>query len=453
MARLRTVTLAVVAATALVMAGCGGDDGGEVPGGAGDLAAAAPTTAEVTLTDFAIDPAALEVAAGAPVTITVMNHGQAPHTYGVVVNGETIETPSINADGTATLELPALDAGEYDALCTVPGHADLGMVGTVVASGDATTTAAADGTTGATSGDHAAMTAEEMAAGHEAGVQAFLAGEETDTQGNQPLEPVVEDGVKTYELTVSNVSWEVSKGTFIDALAFNGQVPGPEIRVREGDRVRFVVQNQMDQPFSLHFHGVTLPNEMDGVPYVTQPPIMSGEYWTYEFRIVDRPGIYVYHSHFNSAEQVDRGLYGALIIQPRGGGWRSVYGQEPAVETTLFVGDGALGYNLNGKSFPATSPIVAEEGDWVLVHLSNDGQQIHPMHLHGFHFLVVGVDGFPLAPRNRYLADTLPVAPGQRYDILVRADAPGAWAFHCHVLTHVEAPEGMFGMVTALVVQ
>jgi FtsP/CotA-like multicopper oxidase with cupredoxin domain len=299
---------------------------------------------------------------------------------------------------------------------------------------------------------HAAMTAEEMAAGHEAGVKAFLAGDETDTQGNQVLEPVVEAGVKTFELTVSAVSWEVSKGEFVDALAFNGQVPGPEVRVRQGDRVRFVVQNQMDQPFALHFHGVTVPNEMDGVPYVTQPPVMPGEYWTYEFGIVDRPGIYVYHSHFNSAEQVDRGLYGALIVQPRRDGWRSVYGVEPDVETTLFVGDGALGYNLNGKSFPATSPIVAEDGDWVLVHLSNDGQQIHPMHLHGFHFQVVGVDGIPLAPRNRYLADTLPVAPGQRFDILVRADEPGAWAFHCHVLTHVEAPNGMFGMVTVLVV-
>jgi FtsP/CotA-like multicopper oxidase with cupredoxin domain len=353
----------------------------------------------------------------------------------------------IPPEGSATLKLPALDAGEYETLCTVPGHTDLGMVGTLVASAGG----AAQAETAATT-SHAAMTAEEMAAGHEAGVQAFLAGEETETHGNQPLEAVIEDGVKTFDLTVSAVPWEVSKGNVVEALAFNGQVPGPEIRVRQGDRVRFVVQNQMDQPFALHFHGVTLPNEMDGVPYVTQPAIMPGEYWTYEFRIVDEPGIYVYHSHFNSAEQVDRGLYGALIVEPRQGGWAGVYGVEPDVETTMFVGDGALGFNLNGKSFPATQPIAAARGEWVLVHLSNDGQLIHPMHLHGFHFLVVGVDGFPLEPENRYLADTIPVAPGQRYDILVRASEPGAWAFHCHVLTHVEGPEGMFGMVTALVV-
>jgi FtsP/CotA-like multicopper oxidase with cupredoxin domain len=380
-----------------------------------------------------------------------MNHGQAPHTFGVVVAGETIETPTIQPDATATLELPALDAGEYETLCTVPGHVDLGMVGTLVAGADAATAGETDGASPAPS--HGSMTAEEMAAGHEAGVQAFLAGEETQTHGNQPLEPVIEAGVKTFDLTVSQIRWETGKGEFADALAFNGQVPGPEIRVRQGDRVRFVVQNQMDQPFALHFHGVTLPNEMDGVPYVTQPAIMPGEHWTYEFRIVDEPGIYVYHSHFNAAEQVDRGLYGALIVEPRRGGWSSVYGVEPDVETTLFLGDGALGFNLNAKSFPATLPIVAAQGQWVLVHLSNDGQLIHPMHLHGFHFLVVGVDGFPLEPENRYLADTLPVAPGQRYDILVRATQPGAWAFHCHVLTHVEGPAGMFGMVTALVVR
>jgi manganese oxidase len=236
-------------------------------------------------------------------------------------------------------------------------------------------------------------------------------------------------------------------------MAFNGTVPGPEIRVRAGDQVRFVVQNQLSEPFALHFHGVTLPNDQDGVPFVTQPAIMPGEYWTYEFEIVDPPGIYVYHSHFNSAEQVGKGLYGALIVEPKNGNWESVYGVEPAVEYTMFVGDGLLGFNLNGKSFPATEPIGAAKGDWVLIHMSNDGEQLHPMHLHGFHFMVVGQDGFPFEPEDRYMADTLVIAPGQRFDILVKADYPGAWAFHCHILSHAEGPGGMFGMVTALVVE
>jgi FtsP/CotA-like multicopper oxidase with cupredoxin domain len=258
---------------------------------------------------------------------------------------------------------------------------------------------------------------------------------------------------KVFGLTVSEIQWEVSKGTFADAYAFNGQVPGPEIRVQEGDQVRFEVENQLPQPFVLHFHGLTVPNEMDGVPYITQPAIMPGEHWTYEFTIKDPPGFYVYHSHFNSAEQVDHGLYGAIIVEPRTGGWASVYGEEPDVETTLFLGDGTLGYNLNAKSFPATSPTVAKDGDWVLYHLANEGQLLHPMHLHGFHFEVVGVDGYPLQADDRYLLDTLVVAPGQRFDILVHANNAGAWAFHCHILPHVEGPQGMFGMVTALVVQ
>jgi FtsP/CotA-like multicopper oxidase with cupredoxin domain len=149
---------------------------------------------------------------------------------------------------------------------------------------------------------------------------------------------------------------------------------------------------------------------------------------------------------------VGSGLYGAFIVEPSSGNWRSTYGAEPAEEYTIFVGDGPLGFVLNAKSFPATIPLTAERGDWVLIHLANDGELLHPMHLHGFHFLVVGVDGFPLSRANRYLADTLVVAPGSRYDIMVKADHPGTWAFHCHILSHVEGPEGMFGMVTALVV-
>ena len=94
---------------------------------------------------------------------------------------------------------------------------------------------------------------------------------------------------------------------------------------------------------------------------------------------------------------------------------------QPDVEYTMFLGDGTLGYNLNAKSFPATQPIVAKKGDWVLIHFANNGALLHPMHLHGYHFDVVAEDGFPLAKANRYKADTVVVAPGQRVDILVQA--------------------------------
>jgi FtsP/CotA-like multicopper oxidase with cupredoxin domain len=370
----------------------------------------------------------------------------------VLHEGHTYETGTIAAGDRATLDVPALEAGTYDVLCTVPGHDQLGMKGTLTISTTDQGSGTQDQPGSLDDMSHANMTAEEMAAAHEAGVKAFLAGNQTKVQGNQPLEPRLADGVKEFELDVTHAFWQVSKGVEKKALAYNGQIPGPELRVRPGDRVRIVLTNHTDQPTILHFHGLTLPNAMDGVPYVTQPPVMPGESFDYEFRVTDPPGMYVYHSHFNSAEQVGSGLYGAFIVEPTTGTWRATYGVEPAEEYTIFLGDGPLGFVLNAKSFPATTPLTAARGDWVLIHLANDGELLHPMHLHGFHFLVVGVDGFPLSPANRYLADTLVVAPGSRYDIMVKADQPGAWAFHCHILSHVEGPEGMFGMVTALVV-
>jgi FtsP/CotA-like multicopper oxidase with cupredoxin domain len=440
-------------AFALVLAACssGDDSSGSGSGGDGEAAAGGTETVAVTLSDFKIQPNDVQVPSGTELSFEVTNEGPSPHTFAVTVGSETYDTGNIDAGASATLAVPALEAGQYDTLCTVPGHDQLGMVGTLTATEQGTDAMATGATGSADSMD--SMTAEEMAQGHEQGVLDFLAGKETDTFGNQLLDPKMDGGVKVFNLTVDEIKWEVSKGNFVDAMAFNGQVPGPEIHVNAGDKVRFVVQNQMEQPFVLHFHGMTVPNKQDGVPYVTQPPIMPGEYWTYEFTVKDPPGFYVYHSHFNSAEQVDAGLYGALIVEPKGSDWKGVYGEKPDVETTMFLGDGGLGYNLNAKSFPATTPIVAKDGDWVLIHMANEGALLHPMHLHGFHFWVVGQDGFPFSPEDRYQADTLVVAPGQRFDIMVKADIPGAWAFHCHILPHAEGPAGMFGMVTALVVQ
>jgi manganese oxidase len=454
---MRRWTLVVAAsALALMAAACGG--GANAAAGSGEQAAGAPATVEVMLSEFTIEPSGITVPAERPIEFTVMNHGEAQHTFAIDVGGKTYATDLIDPGSTATLDVPALAAGSYAAYCTVAGHKDLGMLATVTAG------SGPSGASGSTS-TGAGMTAQMMADMHKAGVEAFLAGNQTDTQGNQPLEPTMDGTTKVFTLTAEQIKWEVSKGQFKDAMAFNGQVPGPQLQVSLGDHVRIVVQNQMDQPTVLHLHGMTVPNSQDGVPYVTQDPIMPGQVWTYEFTVKDPPGMYVYHSHFNSTEQVGSGLYGALIVEPQGGAWpyRALHvddrtgfttiGAEVAVdhESTLFLGDGPLGYVLNGKSFPATSPIVAKQGDWVLIHMANDGSMLHPMHLHGYHFEVVAQDGFPLM--NPYMADTLVIAPGQRFDVLIHAVYPGAWAFHCHILPHVEGPQGMYGMVTALVVQ
>ena len=411
-------------------------------------AASAPATVQVSLTEFAISPPMIHASAGEPLTFEVTNEGTAPHTFAIDTGEEVEATAEIPPADSATLEISALEAGTYETFCTIAGHKEAGMVGSLMLQQGAVASADTTGSTGVTGGT---VSTEEMLDGHEAGVAAFPA--ETEEQGNQPVEPRNENGAKVFDLTATEVRWETSPGVFVDAMAYNGTVPGPEIRVNRGDHVLIVVHNDMSQPTIMHFHGLTVPNDMDGVPFITQDPIAPGGFFTYEFDVVDPPGMYVYHSHFNSTEQVGKGLYGAFYVQPPGDDWGSLYEGKVDVEHTLFLGDGPTGFVLNGKEFPATQPIVAELGDSVLIHLANDGSQIHPMHLHGYHFQVIAEDGFVLSRSNRYWADTLMIAPGQRFDVLVDARYPGIWAFHCHILPHVEGPHGMYGMVTALVVQ
>ncbi len=441
----RVATTAALLALALLGAGCDGGAGGG--SGAGERAAGPSGAIEVTLKEFSIAPEMLRAPAGAPLTFTVRNDGSTPHTFAIQTDTKVYESEQIEPGSSVSLSVDALEAGTYKTYCTVPGHEDLGMIGQLMVGGNAGT-ASADGAASPTM-SHATMSADQMAQSHKAGVEAFPA--PTQGSGNRPLAPTLEDGRKVFELTATELTWETEPGRFVEAMAYNGQIPGPQIRVEPGDRVRIVVNNQMSQPTTMHLHGLTVPNKADGVPYITQDPIMPGGYYVYDFRVVDTPGMYVYHSHFNSTEQVGKGLYGALIVEPRNDDWSALYGVDADVESTLFLGDGPLGYVLNGKGFPATSPIVARRGDEVLIHIANDGSMIHPMHLHGYHFDVVSKDGFPL--KDPYMADTLMVAPGERYDVLVHAVHPGVWAFHCHILPHVEGPQGMFGMVTALVVK
>jgi manganese oxidase len=285
------------------------------------------------------------------------------------------------------------------------------------------------------------MTAEEMAASHEASMTAFPA--TTQELGGQVLEPRMEDGVKVFDRMAMSLAWEVAPGQTVTAWAYNGQVPGPQLRVRQGDRVRVVLTNHLPEPTTIHWHGVTVPNAMDGVPYVTQDPVMPGGTFTYEFTVVDGPGTYLYHSHFDSAEQVGRGLYGAFVVEPDRPEWD--------VEYTQILNDGLLGYTMNAKGWPATAPMTAKLGETVMLRLANVGQMLHPMHLHGYHFTVVARDG--AAVPEPYAADTLVVAPGETYQVLVEATEPGVWALHCHILSHVEGPDGMFGMATAIIVE
>ena len=292
------------------------------------------------------------------------------------------------------------------------------------------------------------MTHDEMDAHHQAGMDKYL-----DNIGKQPdfwgqKMPFEMDGdVKVFNIVCQEIDWEVEPGVIAHAMAYNGVVPGPEIRVTEGDKVRIIVKNEMTQSTAVHWHGLRIPNSVDGVPMVTQPVIKPGETYTYEFT-VRNSGTHMYHSHHNSAEQVTRGLLGPLIVEPKD------KSREPVVngDYNLVLNDSGLGnFTFNAHSFPYTQPIVAKKGDKLRIRYFNEGLMIHPMHLHGLPQLVFAKDGFYLP--QPYMCDTLNIAPGERYDVLVDCDEAGLWAFHCHVLTHAEGPHGMFGMVTVLLVQ
>ncbi len=387
---------------------------------------AVPQMLDVELGDIYIRPQQLAAASGAPLTLNVKNAGAIQHDLQVEGVGATA---MLDPGTDEALDLGTLADGTYTIFCSVPGHREGGMSGTLTVGGDHE--------------QHATGAGGRMLHSDEdymAGVLAFPAA--TEGLGGQPMEPVIVDGVKLYELTAQEIQWEVEPGVFKDAMAYNGQVPGPEIRVQLGDRVRIIFHNELPESSAIHYHGLIVPNDQDGVPGLTQPLVGPGESYTYEFDIVNS-GSHMYHSHMNGSVQIPMGLLGAFIVED---------GTEEPVDQdiTMILNDGPLGYTINGKGFPATQPIVAQQGEKIRIRYMNEGLQIHPMHLHGIPQLVVAKDGFPLA--TPHFEDTVTVAPGERVDVIVDATELGAWAFHCHILTHAEGPNGMFGMVTAMIV-
>jgi FtsP/CotA-like multicopper oxidase with cupredoxin domain len=270
--------------------------------------------------------------------------------------------------------------------------------------------------------------------------------------GNQPLEPTIDGDWKVFDLTVDAMEWRIDAlAPPVQALGYNAMWPGPALRVVEGDKVRMNVTNRLEETTGVHMHGIAFDDfRMDGVPFVTQPPIVPGETWTYEF-VAKPSGSHMYHSHHNATDQVGRGLLGALIVDPADPAARYDRKHGVTQEYILIHNDSLGGFTINGRGFPATVPIVANKGERVLIRYMNEGVMMHPWHTHGFRQRVVARDGAELGTAA-FDCDTLGVNPGERFDAIVECDRVGVWAFHCHILPHVEGHDGMFGMVTALVV-
>lgn len=270
-----------------------------------------------------------------------------------------------------------------------------------------------------------------------------------DMHGGRELAPRIESGVKVFDLDTSVIRWTILPGVAVDAYAFNRQVPGPTLRFRQGDRVRINVTNRLPESTTVHWHGLILPNVMDGPAHITQEPIENRGLYRYEFTAV-QSGTYFYHSHDHIDRQQSLGLYGAMIIAPAV--------PDPSIEADheyilqlqewlmregltypAMPMDGAQPnyFTINGRAYPATDTIHMRVGETLKVRFigSNSGF-IHPMHIHGGPFQVVAVDGETLQPSARYQADTVNVGPGQRYDVIWKAREPGKWLIHCHIAHH-----------------
>jgi len=254
----------------------------------------------------------------------------------------------------------------------------------------------------------------------------------------------LEDGVKVFDIRPEHVRTEFIPGRIVDAWGFNGSVPGPTIQVNEGDRVRLNVENGLPEPFSMHWHGVEVPHDMDGMPGISQEPIPAGGRFVYEFT-VKQNGTFFYHSHMAMQEMM--GLIGLFIIHPRRSHTPSVdrdFGivlQEWAILPNNTIPNSlSMEFNwltLNGKAGPATTPMLVKRGERVRIRIVNLGMDHHPMHIHGHQFYVTGTEGGRIETTAVEPANTVLVGVAQARDIEFVANNPGDWHFHCHLPHHM----------------
>jgi zinc transporter, ZIP family len=265
--------------------------------------------------------------------------------------------------------------------------------------------------------------------------------------------PVVHGNQKTFNLVERTAPWTLKPGLTVLATTYNGVVPGPVLVVDQGDRVVIDYTNASIRPDSIHLHGIhEIPISMDGVPGISQALVPQGGHYQYRFT-ADVPGTFMYHTHGNEA-QLDSGLYGAIIVRPTHPrpeernlahdfvelitGWKI----QSAVENH---------WTLNGKEYPATQALNVKHGERFRIRwISLTGEDTHTMHTHGHYQQLIARDAQPVQARD--VQDTVALAPGQRVDVVVKADQqPGTWLVHCHVMDHTEDANGMAaGLITAI---
>src|SRR5664279_40997 len=254
----------------------------------------------------------------------------------------------------------------------------------------------------------------------------------------------MEGGVKVFRLRAAPLKQKIAPFKTIDVWGYNGSCPGPTIQVRQGDRVRVIFENGLPESTSMHWHGLEVPIEQDGVPYISQKPVPPGERHTYEFT-VHQEGTYFYHAH--SAMQEMIGLIGMFIAHPERPYTPHAehdYGivlQEWAVLPGNTVPNtAAMEYNwltFNGVSAPATTPLIVKLGTRVRLRFVNLGMDHHPIHLHGHQFVITGTEGGRAPESTWYPTNTVLVGVAQAKVVEFEAKYPGDWMIHCHLPHHM----------------
>lgn len=270
-----------------------------------------------------------------------------------------------------------------------------------------------------------------------------------DARGDRRLTPAIRGDVKEFRLETSVIRWHILSDEPVLAYAFNRQVPGPRLEVTEGDRLRIVVHNSLPESTTVHWHGLVVPNEMDGPAEITQAPIEPGDSYVYEFTAL-QPGTFLYHTHDHADRQQALGLYGALIVRPKDPRAEPGYDQDVVVllqewleregytyPAMLMEGGLPNFFTINGKAYPDTQSIRMRVGERIRIRfIGSNNNFIHPMHIHGGPFEIMATDGNPVPEGARLLKDTVDVGPGERWDVIWTARSPGKWLLHCHIPHH-----------------
>jgi manganese oxidase len=259
---------------------------------------------------------------------------------------------------------------------------------------------------------------------------------------NLPFE--LDNGVKVFHLVAEPVKQEIFPGKILNLWGYNGSAPGPTIQVTQGDRIRIVVDNHLPEPTSMHWHGFDIPFAMDGGPGLSQDAILPGGRFVYEFTI-QQEGTYFYHSHMAMQEMM--GMIGAFIMHPQ-----EPYDPPAEQDFAVILQEYAVLPNnptpnsmnmefnwltMNGKSGPATTPLIVRLGDRVRLRLINLGMDHHPIHMHGHQFVITGTEGGRQPQSTWGPNNTVLVGVAQARAVEFLATNPGDWMIHCHMPHHM----------------